>query len=158
MASGFWYLKDGRGFARQWAWMTDMLEEILTELKLDKEATAFAEYLNRYIPTEEHEYNGHGGFFHKETEESMMLWIDFREFTPRNQELFWKAAQKRVGKLIAENKASHDEYREYMIFLLTQLLDMNKRAGKGEDPMKLNHMTIITPPTGIKSGPGWQES
>jgi hypothetical protein len=146
MASGFWYLKDGRGFTRRWTSVVAMLEEILTELKLDNEATEFADYLSSlYIPTEEDEYNGY------------MHTIDFREFTPINQELFWKAAQKRVSKLINVNKVAPDEYREYRIFLLTELLDMNKKAGKGEDPMKLNHMTIITPPTGIKSGPGWEE-
>lgn len=153
MASGFWYLKDGRGFAKRVQVMFVLLEEIVSELELEKEAEEFANYLRKYIPTEKHELNGYGGFYDKETGENTMLIIDFREFTLENQNRFWEAVQRKVGKLI---KTGNDE-DEIKILLLKELLDMNKRANKGEDPMKLNNMRTVERPTGLKKGPGWNQ-
>ncbi len=154
MPSGFWFLKDGRGFAKQVRAMFVLLEEIVSELELDKEVEEFANYLRQFIPTEKHELNGFGGFYDKETGENTMMVIDFREFTVENQKRFWEAAQKRVGKLI-KNGNKKDET---IIVLLKELLDMNKRANKGEDPMKLNSMRDIEPPSGLKKGPGWNKN
>lgn len=126
-----------------------MLEEIHAELALNSDAEEFAIYLSKYIPTEQHELNGYGGFHHKETGESIMMNIDFREFTKDNQERFWQAAQIRTSKLIKEDN------KEELLMLLKELLDMNKRANKGEDPTLLNHMRKVEPPTGMKKGPGW---
>jgi len=151
MASGFWYLKDGRGFARKIQAMIMMMEEIHSELKMDNDAIEFANYLSKYIPTENHELNGYGGFYHKETKESVLMEIDFREFTKENQNRFWRATQNKTNKLIRENNTE----KEIIISLLKELLDMNKRINIGEDPMELNHMRTIKPPTGLEKGPGW---
>lgn len=151
MPSGFWYLKDGRGFAKRIRIMILLMEEIVSELELDDKAMEFANYLRKYIPTEKHELNGYGGFYNTETGENTMMIIDFREFTRENQKLFWDAAQRKVGKLI-KNSGKKDEIK---ILLLREVLDMNKRANKGEDPMKLNNMRTLEPPTGLKKGPGW---
>lgn len=153
MPSGFWYLKDGRGFAKRVQAMFALLEEIVSELESNKEAKAFANYLRKYIPTEKHELNGYGGFYDKENGENTMMVIDFREFTLDNQRFFWEAAQRKVGKLIKKGKKED----EILIMLLKELLDMNKRANNGEDPMKLNSMSDIEPPTGLKKGPGWNK-
>lgn len=152
MASGFWYLKDGRGFARRIQIMITILKEIHLKLGMIKGAEKFADYLSQYIPTEEHELNGYGGFYHKETSESIMMTIDFREFTNENQSHFWKAAQLVMNKLIKEE----DENKKVLVLLLKELLDMNKRANKGENPMELNHLRVVIPPTGLRKGPGWE--
>lgn len=154
MASGFWYLKDGRGFAKRLQVMIYLLKEIHHELKQLREAKAFADYLSKYIPTEEHEFNGYGGFFHLETGRHIMMVIDFREFTPTNQALFWQAAQKRLDKFYVQGKEKND----VAIALLSQLLRMRKKALIGEDPMLLNDLITTIPPTGNKLGPGWSSS
>ncbi|MEL6865237.1 MAG: hypothetical protein AAFP19_12495 [Bacteroidota bacterium] len=153
MASGFWYLKDGRGFAIRIQGMVAILEEIVDELRLDADAQALAKYLSQYLPTEDHEYNGYGGFYHKTSGENTMMALDFREWTPSNQAYFWQAAQRRLTAIIV---ARPNE--EWLIDTLKILLDMHKRANKGEDPMQLNHLNSIVPPTGKKSGPGWETS
>lgn len=53
MASTFWYLEDGRGFARRWTGMFYMLKLINNEIRTLKGAEAFAEYLDYYIWDEE---------------------------------------------------------------------------------------------------------
>ncbi|MEO1513427.1 MAG: hypothetical protein AAFV95_00395 [Bacteroidota bacterium] len=151
MASGFWYLQDGRGYARTVRFMVDLFEEIYNELASMETAREFAAYLSQYLFTDDHEFNGYGGYYHKETGESVMMHIDFREFTAENQALFWQAAQSRLNKLIRCN-APKDEQ---LIEELKLLLDMNKRAKRGEDPMLLNHMRGIEPPSGERKGPGW---
>ena len=45
MASAFWTLEDGRGFARRWSWMAELLELITNELKTIHGAEEFYEYL-----------------------------------------------------------------------------------------------------------------
>ncbi len=154
MASGFWYLKDGRGFAKRLRWMIRLMEEIHPVLALNPKAKPFADYLNQYIPTEDHEFNGYGGFYHKNTGETVMMIIDFREFTEENQRYFWEAAQQRLDQLL--HTAEKDQEDVTLIELLQELLDMNRRINQREDPMQLNNMSIITPPTGKKVGPGWE--
>lgn len=151
MASGFWYLEDGRGYARRMSGMVVMLEEILSVMRELEGAADFAGYLNRYIPTEAHEANGYGGIFHLETGENTQIEMDLREFRPENRELFWGAAQKRLDQLIAEG----EEGKLWLVHMMKDLLDMRKRIRRGEDPMALNHLGVVVPPTGVLRGPGW---
>lgn len=44
MASAFWYLEDGRGFARRWSAMFYMLDLINNEVKLIEGGEQFSEY------------------------------------------------------------------------------------------------------------------
>jgi hypothetical protein len=89
MASAFWYLEDGRGFAGRWRGMFWMLELINNEIKLIKGAEEFSEYLDYYIWNKElDEYNGYGGFVRTSTGENIMLDIDLREFTKTNRQYF----------------------------------------------------------------------
>jgi hypothetical protein len=152
MASAFWTLEDGRGFARGWTGMAYMLELITNELKKIEEAKPFYEYLERFVYREENgdEGNGYGGFIRNG--ESIMYNFDIRSFAPKNREYFWRAAQNALTKL----KNQKNEHNEGVEFLLTTLLDMHKRINKGEDPMLLNHMRVIEPEPTNKLGPGWQ--
>lgn len=103
MASAFWYLEDGRGFARRWIGMAGMLQFITDELKNIKGAEAFYEYLEPFVFREEKgdEYNGHGGFIRND--ESVMFNFDLRSFAPQNRDFFWAAAQKALARLIVAN-------------------------------------------------------
>lgn len=154
MASAFWTLEDGRGFARRWSWMSNMLLRITDELKTIEGAEAFYDYLEKFVYRDENgdEYNGYGGF--NRGAESIMLNFDLRTFTPENREFFWKATQMALSKL----KISPDPQNEDAIALLIDLLDMNKRIRKGEDPMLLNHMSSVAPQPPEKLGPGWSTS
>ena len=149
MASAFWTLEDGRGFARNWAWMADMLELITDELKTLEGAEEFYKYLEKFVYREKNgdEYNGYGGFFRGV--ESIMFNFDLRTFTLENREFFWTASQKALTKL-----KINSDYKD-LTFVFTTLLDMHKRIEKGENPMLLNHMTVITPDPLVKLGPGW---
>lgn len=151
MASVFWTLEDGRGFARQWRGMAYMLELITNELKEIKEAEAFYEYLERFVYHEENgdEYNGYGGF--RRQDESIMFNFDLRTFSKKNRVYFWEATQNALRKIKIQNKKEN----EGIDFLLTTLLDMHKRIINGEDPMLLNDMRIIEPEPTERLGPGW---
>jgi hypothetical protein len=150
MASAFWTLEDGRGFARRWSGMAYMLQLITDELKNIGGAEEFYRYLEKFVFREENgdEYNGFGGFIRNN--ENFMFNFDLRSFAPQNRDYFWQAAQKALTSL----KIRNDERSEGIEFLLTLLLDMHKRIRKGEDPLMLTH-TTIQPAPGEKLGPGW---
>lgn len=151
MASAFWTLEDGRGFARHWSGMAGMLKLITVELKTIKGAEEFYKYLEPFVYNEENgdTYNGFGGFIRDN--ESIMFNFDLRTFAPNNREFFWIASQKALSKL----KIKNDNQTEGIVLLLTSLLDMHKRIKKGEDPALLNHMETIEPNPIEKLGPGW---
>jgi len=152
MASCFWYLEDGRGFANRWSGMFHLLKIINEEIRQLKGALAFAEYLDSYIWNEEtDEYDGHGGFIRKSTGENIFPEFDLREFIPENRTFFWEGAQLALNRLILAN----DEASEGLIYLLKKLLDMHKRIKRGEVPQLLNDLIGTTPGTGKKMGPGW---
>ena len=151
MASAFWTLEDGRGFARRWTGMAYMLELITNELKEIEGAKDFYKYLERFVYREEigDEYNGYGGFIRKD--ENIMFNFDLRSFAPKNRDYFWQATQIALTKI----RIQQNEKIDGIEFLLTTLLDMYKRIKKGEDPMLLNDMRIVQPEPTEKLGPGW---
>lgn len=151
MASAFWTLEDGRGFASSWSGMAYILKLITDELKTIKGAEEFYKYLETFVYREENgdTYNGYGGFIREN--ENIMFNFDLRAFAPKNRDFFWVATQKALTKL----KIQDDNQTEGIVLLLTTLLDMHKRIKKGEDPMLLNHMTIVEPKPFEKLGPGW---
>ncbi|GGB65377.1 hypothetical protein GCM10007424_01630 [Flavobacterium suaedae] len=151
MASGFWYLEDGRGFCRRWSWMNYMLKLINDEIKLLDGAEDFYNYLIKLVMTDEDEYNGFGGFFREGIEGSIMFVFDLREFTPENRAYFWKATQMALAKLI-----KNDSEKEEIIFLIKILLKMHKAIKRRENPELLNHLIITQPYSGERKGPGWE--
>jgi hypothetical protein len=152
MASGFWYLEDGRCFARRMSWMAHLMELITNELKEIEGAGLFYEYLKKFVPDQDDESNGYGGFIRKRTGENIMMVLDLREFTPENRAYFWQATQQALQKLILKGNEQH----QGDIVLLKLLLDMHKRIKKGESPEKLSDTgKHIEPYNGLKAGPGW---
>lgn len=87
--------------------------------------------------------------------------IDLRELTQNNQLLLLEAIRK-----AAKNLKTHDgkEWSDPSAFtswkmyfeILSKLMDSIER---GESPFAYNpHMNDIIPPTGNKSGPGWEKA
>lgn len=151
MASAFWTLEDGRGFARRWSGMAYILELITDELKTIEGAEEFYIYMDDFVFREEQgdTYNGFGGFIRGN--ENIMFNFDLRTFAPQNREFFWIAAQKALTKL----KVHEINSTGGLTLLLTILLDMHKRVKKGENPILLNHMRNVKPISHEKLGPGW---
>lgn len=137
MASAFWILEDGRGFARRWSWMAEMLALITEELKEINGAEPFCKYLQNFVFSEERGdvYNGFGGFIRDD--ENIMFNFDLRTFTPQNRLFFWQATQNALTKL--KTQSPDDEGN---ITLFTILLDMHKRIRKGEDPNLFSDIRI----------------
>lgn len=152
MASAFWTLEDGRGFARPCGYMAYMLELITDEMQSMEEAQDFYGYLEKYVFRKDRgdELNGLGGFIRGD--ESIMFNFDLRSFAPKNRKYFWVAAQKALTKL----KVQKEEHTVTVTQFLTVLLDMHKRINRGEDPMSLSHYRIIVPQPNEKLGPGWE--
>lgn len=151
MASAFWTLEDGRGFARRWSGMAYVLELITDELKIIEGAEEFHQYLESFVYREENgdTYNGYGGFIRGD--QNIMFNFDLRSFAPINRNFFWEAAQKALAKL----KIQDGNQAKEITFLLTTLLDMHKRIKKGEEPNLLNDLRTVKPENCEKLGPGW---
>jgi hypothetical protein len=151
MASAFWTLEDGRGFARRWAHMAYMLKLITDELRAIDGAKEFFDYLEKFVYREEAGdiYNGYGGFIRGD--ENIMFDLDLRTFAPLNRQYFWRAAQMALRNL----KITSPNKDDIIVFMMTELLDMHKRIERKEDPFRLNHMRTIEPGTNEKLGPGW---
>jgi hypothetical protein len=141
MASAFWTLEDGRGFARNWHYASHTLELIVAELQTIEGASDFAKYLSEmiYRPDEGDTPNGFGGFIRGN--EVIMINFDLRTFSPKNRRYFWRASQNVYSKI---KLADNEKYKPIQ-FLLHRLLDMHKRITKKENPMLLNDMSIIVP-------------
>ena len=151
MARSFWTLEDGRTFSLRWSWMSRMLKIIVAELNKIDGAENFHDYLKEFVFRDDDEYNGYGGIYRGG--ESIMFNFDLRSFAPKNRELFWKASQLALTELITKKEENTQGITEAFI----TLLDMHKRIIKGENPDKLNHLSIIEPEPEIEKrvGPDW---
>ena len=152
MASGFWYLEDGRCFARSVQGMGYFLSFINTEIEKIEGAKPFSEYLSQFVHDDEDIPNGYGGFIRFDTNENIMQVFDLREFTIENRNYFWQGAQSALTKLI---QASNSNF-EGVIVNLKILLDMHKRITKGEPPNELSDIREPYPWSGKKLGSGWE--
>ncbi|MGD1843945.1 MAG: hypothetical protein ACFB10_00950 [Salibacteraceae bacterium] len=151
MASAFWTFEDGRGFAKRWTLLSHLLKLITDEMESITGAEDFYTYLEKLVFREEqgHIPNGLGGFYNDEG--CILLNLDLRSFTPQNQGYFWKAMQRALWRQIVVEQGKN----EWIIYWLTQLLDMHKRIKRRENPAELNFYDIIQPPTDERLGPGW---
>ncbi|MFK8009594.1 MAG: hypothetical protein AB8H03_24750 [Saprospiraceae bacterium] len=152
MASGFWYLEDGRCFAQRVEGMGYFLSFINSEIEKIEGAKPFSEYLSQFVPDDNDIPNGYGGFIKIDTNESIMQVFDLREFTIENRNYFWQGTQSALTKLIQADDSSF----EGVIDSLKLLLEMHKRITKGESPNELNDIREPYPLSGKKLGPGWK--
>ena len=157
MASGFIILKDGRCLSRRWTYYDYLIELAIKELSniRHKNTENFKNWLQTLIPKEGDEYNGYGGFIRQADGENVQRWLDLRELTTENQQLFWDSLQRTLTNLITEgqlNKRNDD-----LINLLKQFLKMKHLADIGDNPDNLSDWQkgYVEPPTGKQTGPGW---
>ena len=108
MTSGFWFLEDGRGFARRTEAMGYFLSLINHEIEKIEGAKPFSEYLSQFVPNEEDIPNSYGGFIRTSTGKSIMQVFDLRGFIVQNQRYFWLGTQTVLKKLIVENAPKKD--------------------------------------------------
>jgi hypothetical protein len=136
MASGFIILKDCRCLARRWTIYDYLIELVIDDLSYlqDSKAIEFKHWLQTLIPKENDEYNGYGGFIRQETGEDVQRWLDLRELTEENQQLFWKSLQLRLRKLITSpEKDKNDD----LIWLLKYFLRMKRLTDIRDNPDNL---------------------
>ena len=157
MASGFIILRDGRSLARRWTAYDYIIELVIDKLskKRLKEADDFKNWLQALLPNPDDIYNGFGGFIRKDTGENVERWLDLRELTEENQQLFWESLQESLRELILDKQ--NQEYNSHIIFILKYFLRMKKLADIGDDPTNLSDWRdgYVTPSTNKKVGPGW---
>lgn len=157
MASGFIILKDGRCLSRRWTHYDYLIELAIKELSSmkGKKAEDFKGWLQTLIPQEGDEYNGYGGFIRKANGENVQRWLDLRELTTENQQLFWDSIQNTLSNLITKDKLHKDN--ENLISLLKRFLKMKHLVDIGDNPDNLSDWVkgYIEPPSGKRSGPGW---
>lgn len=155
MASGFIILKDGRCLARRWAIYDYIIEQAFRNLNDDGKEQPFKKWLQTLIPETGDEENGYGGFIKKSTGKETQRWLDLRELTEENQNLFWLALQRAITNLIT--KPDNTDKKED-IELLKLILKMKHLADVGDNPDNLSDWKPghVEPPTGRQSGPGWQ--
>jgi hypothetical protein len=155
MASGFIILEDGRCLARTWTVYNYILELVISELTEDTKEAEFRNWLQTLIPNENDEYNGYGGFIKHDTGEEVQRWLDLRELTKENQQLFWVALQHSLNGLRKASKGNNDN--DDTIELLKTLLKMKHLSDIGDNPNKLTDWKdgYVEPPSGKRTGPGW---
>jgi len=124
MASSFWYLDDGRSFARRTSIMMEMISLIHKELSRIEDAKEFSNYISKFVPDENCESNGFSGFYNLETKGNVELNFDLREFTKENISFFWAAVLKAKKNIQDENSVLSN--------MFSILLDMNSRIKRNE--------------------------
>jgi hypothetical protein len=130
---GFITLKDGRSFALN-NWATNVIiQTIAVELPAGE--------LRNWLLSQQSTIIGPG-----------LTRIDVRELTPANAAAII-AAIRRINEDVARYDLPPDADWRAHFQLLTDMVDA---AERGEPPMDLNpHMLAVSPPTGWRSGPGW---
>jgi hypothetical protein len=145
MASGFIILKDGRCASPRYTGYDAILQRIVECLP----AGDFRDWLLAQTADEtQDEESGFGGFYRRgNIDDYVKRWLDLRELTEANQALFWKAA--------AEALTGTDN--ETIEAWLRKMLEMNRLAEAGDHPDNLSDWAkgYVEPPSGNKSGPGW---
>jgi len=131
-------LEDGRAWAVTDGAFDDALELIASELPNSPESQALALWLL------EQKTRGRGMGLGS---------VDLRELTQHNRRLFKAAAQRVYDKAIVSSQG----YNPIWLNLYFVLLKLIKSVNRRENPHIYNpHMDALIPPSGEKSGPGWE--
>lgn len=149
-------MQDGRCFAKRW-WCYDVaLRAVVIELTHDEEGKELAVWLNSLLPTSEDEEEiGYGAWLRKSDGEIIRRHLDIRELTEANQQLFTNATRRAILRL---KESSSQNESEDTITCLSILVEMIDRADRGEPPLSLSDWDHVYPPSGMRSGPGWDSA
>jgi hypothetical protein len=152
VASGFLILADGRCFAPVWKVYDAVLRSVVEQLNDSTPARALREWLLSQLPGPNDIELGYGTWLRAGDEELIPRYLDVRELTPQNQELFHDAALIAAGHAQAlEVPIRPDSHEEALIYLA----DLIARADRGEPPLSRSMCRVVMPCEGRKTGPGW---
>jgi hypothetical protein len=128
----------------------------VTELTHDQQGKQLAVWLNSLLPTPENEEElGYGAWLRKSDGEIITRHLDIRELTEANQLLFNNAARRALLRMKEDISQNVEEDTIGCISILVEMID---RAERGEPPLNFSDWTCVAPPSGIRSGPGWDGS
>ena len=85
--------------------------------------------------------------------------VDLRELTPENRTLFWDAAQSAFKRMKLEGPLGWSAPCAFPKWLkmFQDVLRMRKLRRRGGSPEAFNpYLLGVVPPTGRRSGPGWE--
>jgi len=154
VASGFLVLSDGRCFALRWSFYDDVLRAVAEELQATPAEKCLRDWLLSLLPRpNDVDHVGYGPWFRVADQETIERFLDLRELTVENQQLFHQAA-KRAGVQAKSHKAA--ELPEWLRNALGDLADMADRADRGEPPLSRSDWRDVVPSEGRRLGPGWQ--
>ena len=151
MASGFIILNDGRCFSRHWSLYDAIIKLAVDGLTDNINVVEFKDWLQALLPGENDMYDGLGGFYRAGTDENVSRWLDLRELTDENQQLFWNAL------LVTQANEQFRKDNEYIVALLDTIIKMKQLADNNDPPENLSDWRdgYTQPPTGNHIGPGW---
>jgi hypothetical protein len=139
---GFIILTDGRACApANWAY-DEIVRSVAEELGAGGDDLLLKEWLRGQLC----EVLGPG-----------MGYVDVRELTPRNRQLFRDAANRAFKKseLVGPIGWENPSFFPAWLGIFRRLLEMWDSVDRGEPPEALNDLRQPCPPTDEKSGPGW---
>ena len=155
MPSGFLTLEDGRCLTVRWRYYDLTLRAVAESLEDSQGGRALRQWLLTLVPGPGNiEELGYGAWVRSEDQQVILKCLDVRELTPENQRLFHEAAL-RAGKRAKSAEATN--WDSMLVDCLVHLSDMVERADSGEPPLSLSDLVEVKPPTGKKTGPGWDE-
>lgn len=154
MASGSLFLADGRCFAVRWVYYDKTMRAIAEELSRLPNAEALRDWFLKLLPgPDDEEELGYGAWFRKADQQVVSKSLDLRELTAKNQQLFQEAA-KRAGRRAASPEAAN--WDRLFVDSLRYLTELIERTERGEPPLAGTGASTLKPPSGKRTGPGWE--
>jgi small nuclear ribonucleoprotein (snRNP)-like protein len=140
MANGFIVLKDRSCFAGRWTGYDEVLKIAIREIKAIDDKNELIEILGKRIPEndEEHEVEMGWGFINKKGE-GVHRHLDLRGLSNEHYALFWRALQKRYGRLATLGEAYSFLNPDY----LKSLLRMKKLSDKNGNPLDHSSWNVL---------------
>src|SRR6516162_9076422 len=95
MASGFLVLPDGRCLARRWSAYDKVVGAVADQLGEEQAAQQLKQWLLEQLPgPNDEEELGYGAWFRTADQQVVARYIDLRQMTMENQQLFCEAAKR----------------------------------------------------------------
>jgi hypothetical protein len=150
MPSGFLVLPDGRCFAKRWSVHDAVLRAVADQLALEPAAREFHHWLLEQLPGPGDEDEiGYGAWVRASDGQVVVRYLDLRQVTVENQQLFCRAAKR---------AALADYADSWLKSCLGDLADMVDRYKRGEPPLSKSDWREVRPPEGGPIGPGWSSA
>src|SRR5262249_48666055 len=134
----------------RWSFYDDVVRAVAEELKATPAEKRLRDWLLSLLPgPHDVDHVGYGPWFRVADQEMIERFLDLRELTVENQQLFHQAS-KRAGA-----RARSDDRAEWLRNALVDLADMAERADRGEPPLSRSDWREVIASQGRQVGPGW---